>query len=1115
MKIIYAKFIGVCLIVFLAFSANAQCNVNFTVETTGGRTTIAACDGGMIDSYVRVIANIRGFPVYYILTDNNDVVLEYNNYPIFNLANSSGSRRIYGVLYMGRISAKVGQSIHDHDLGSFCFNLSSNFIAIEEAAGLEGGSVSFGANQTSTTICVGNGVSDYLDFNSTSSDTGYIYIITDNDGNILGSAEDGFDFDAAPPGICRVYGLSYTGIPSIIVGNSINGNLAAGCFERSDNYIEVNRVSLESGEITSNLGHEINFCNGDGLSDFLDVSLLGVTPGVSYVYILTGENDTVIQENALVDYDFEFQSNQRFRLYGVSYTGSLNLAMNENVRNFIFSDDCFAVTENYISINNNTPDAGTILFGDSTMTKTTCPGDGLADSLSFYSEMNSGHDMTYVITDANGLVLTHTSNNYFDFEGAPAGTCYIYGLSYTGNLSINPGDTAATAKLSDACFVLSKNSIEVNRVIPSLDSIFLSDGSQSAEVCVGDGLFDFLNFSVDKYTGQLVYLITDDNGDLIGVNVDGIQNFEGAPAGICRIYGLAFTGNIAVEPGDHILTNDVTDGCFELSDNYIQVNRNEIDPGVISSPLGDTISVCPMDGNPDLVPLVFTTASAKYAYIITDENLMVLALPATDTIDFDGAPEGICYIHGVSYTGDLNVMVGETIDDQSLLATGCFALSNHLVVYRFNPQSTNITAEGATLDTIDVCVGDGMSDVVTFNYVSSQPQVRFVITDENDFVLAILDNNEFDFDGVVPGVCHTYGLSYAGNFTGVTGEHLNDVVFSDDCFALSNNHITINRNLSNGGEVMTREGSDAAYVCPGDMIEDIVYFSSNGASGDNFIFVITNEFDSVIAMTTADSFNFENIAVDQAKVYGLAYNGMLLLNLGDYLGTDMATGCHHVSDSYINIFIGKSIAGTIETIDGLTSITVDKNDTISDVVFFRAIDAPTYPDFRYVICDQMNRVVVILATNGANFAVAPNGSYRVYYIAFTGTLNLVGGNDILNTVLSDGCYSISENYVEVELIGTTAFDSQGWLSNQLDFTAFPNPAIDIVNVELSMGVDVYPKQNIILRLYDNKGHLVKNWSENNQDYTGKIDVSNLPNGRYMLSIQTGQNETNKPILILR
>jgi len=89
-------------------------------------------------------------------------------------------------------------------------------------------------------------------------------------------------------------------------------------------------------------------------------------------------------------------------------------------------------------------------------------------------------------------------------------------------------------------------------------------------------------------------------------------------------------------------------------------------------------SIC-VDGVPDPLDVIANGGSGTSAgWIITDNNLNILALPPAPPFDLDGAGEGTCLIWYVSYEEIGGNIVGNNAAD----LTGCFALSNSIEVVR-------------------------------------------------------------------------------------------------------------------------------------------------------------------------------------------------------------------------------------------------------------------------------------------------------------------------------------------------------------------------------------------------------------------------------------------------
>ena len=210
------------------------------------------------------------------------------------------------------------------------------------------------------------------------------------------------------------------------------------------------------------------------------------------------------------------------------------------------------------------------------------------------------------------------------------------------------GDNAAVVDLTDDCFELSSNFIEVVRTGIEGGTVAMPSGATTRYVCVGDGNPDEVTFTnTSTASANYVYVITDDNNIILGLPPGDMQDFEGAGAGICRVWGLSYTGNITAMVGDDAAAIPLSDECYGLSSNYIEIIRDVPDGGMVATDEGEiAVVTCVGDGMPDVITFTNTSASAlNYAYVITDENNVILGIPPGDMQDFDGA--GSCNLQSL------------------------------------------------------------------------------------------------------------------------------------------------------------------------------------------------------------------------------------------------------------------------------------------------------------------------------------------------------------------------------------------------------------------------------------------------------------------------------------
>lgn len=461
-------------------------------------------------------------------------------------------------------------------------------------------------------------------------------------------------------------------------------------------------------------------------------------------------------------------------------------------------------------------------------TQTTIIIDGDDDLLTFASTVDpeaEDFSFTFVVTDIDGNILGIPNGNMVNFEPAGVGTCFVYGLSYTGNLQIGLGDNlvAEDLMISDDCFDLSSNWVIVNRVENNCDyvdggSVALEKGGTEATIVV-DGESDVLAFTstIDPEAGgfSFTFVVTDSEGNILGIPPGNEVDFDPAGIGTCYVYGLSYTGNLNIMENDNLLEVDleISDDCFELSDNRVIVNRVEdncdyVQSGNVMLANGGTETTILIDGETDV--LTFATdrdpmaGGFSFTYVVTDEEGIILGIPGANQVDFEPAGFGTCLVYGLAYTGTLQIEIGDDLfEDRALLSDACFDLSDNWVIVNRVPDNCDFLVsatislpDGNTQTTIVI---DENPDVLTFtsnaNPATGGFLFTYVVTDVNGNILAIPTGNNVDFNGAGVGTCYVYGLSYTGTLNILPGSNLlGDLLpLTDECFLLSTNRITVKR----------------------------------------------------------------------------------------------------------------------------------------------------------------------------------------------------------------------------------------------------------------------------------------------------------------------------------
>ncbi|MEM0931530.1 MAG: hypothetical protein AAGJ12_03620, partial [Bacteroidota bacterium] len=268
---------------------------------------------------------------------------------------------------------------------------------------------------------------------------------------------------------------------------------------------------------------------------------------------------------------------------------------------------------------------------------------------------------------------------------AGVGTCYIYHLTYSGDISGLEGGQNVDDLSGN--FALS-NFVVVNR--NALNAGALSGGPYEFVVDGTPDMVSTIALDDSELTGVVqTYVITDDSNYILGIPptleaVKGVD-FDEAGVGTCYIYHLTYTGDISGLEGG--LNVDDLSGNFALS-NFVVVNRNPLHAGkIIGGPF-----IFKVDGTPDMVSGIVLDDSklngSIQGWVITDDNNNILGLPPTleavEGVDFDEAGVGVCLIWHITYEEGLQGLEA----GNNLLSSleGFYAVSNSIRVTREAPH---------------------------------------------------------------------------------------------------------------------------------------------------------------------------------------------------------------------------------------------------------------------------------------------------------------------------------------------------------------------------------------------------------------------------------------------
>ena len=656
-------------------STEPECDVAGGTLTVDGPDVVCKSDG-IDDPFSLSIEGNEGENQVFVATFLNGTIIFISENSEFNLEGvpGNGTCLFWSLSWNGEITgAEVGENAND--IEGDCFEL-SNPVPVTEYF-TDGGTIT---TEDETTFCVDDGQDDLVDVElEGEAGMNSAWVITDADLNILGlPAAPPFNFEEAGEGSCLIWHLSWSGnLEGAAVGENA-ADLSGDCFDLS-NPIEVIREECEEpcvvdgGTISTDSPDVI--CKSDGEDDIFSLQLEGAV-GDNQTFVVTWLDGEIILTSDQFSVNLEgIPGNGVCLFWSVSWNGEIE-GLEPGLNAFDVTGDCFDFS-NSIEVTEYFTDGGTITTQDET---TFCVDDGEDDLVDVELEGEAGMNSAWVITDADLNILGLPAAPPFNFEGAGEGSCLIWHLSWSGDLEgAAVGENAAD--LSGDCFDLS-NPIEVIRE-ECEDPCIVDGGMLSADgptmICKSDGEDDIFSLSLDGNIGEnQTFVVTWLDGEIILTSDQSSVNLEGIPGnGICLFWSISWNGEIeGLEPGLNAL--DVTGDCFEFS-NSIEVTEYYTVGGDIST--DDETTICVGDDIPDPIDVSLEgEAGMNSAWVITDNDLNILALPAGPPFDLDGAGPGICLIWHLSWSGDLEgAAVGENAAD---LSGDCFSLSNSIEVNR-------------------------------------------------------------------------------------------------------------------------------------------------------------------------------------------------------------------------------------------------------------------------------------------------------------------------------------------------------------------------------------------------------------------------------------------------
>ncbi len=628
--------------------------------------TAASADGTVTASEqirVKGITSLLGNPVDIALDKDNDMVY------VAERARDGG--RILG-FRAPTLTGGIAPTYKRLFAGASAVFLSGVEAELDECDYVESGVLSFSTGGTEQTIVI-DGQSDVLSFQSTvgpePQGINFTYVVTNEAGMILGIPPSNLvDFDGAGLGACNVYGLTYTGVLLISAGDDLFGgqDLSSDCFKLSSNNLTVIRTAsnvnaqlFASSNTTGKIGVFSFLDDGNALQDEFDSQDVDAD-GIYF----DEENDVLYQLNRTASVVNVYSD-----VNASLQAGNMPTLVATSTSDFTNGRE-IAVSGGKLIVADDVTGGGNLVIYD--ITPTSIALDKVLNTSIELWGIHANGDQLIAVVDASGDVAI-----FEDVFNQPAGavdadaTISIENLVRTHGLTYDAEeDYMVLTDIGSASFAGDGALITIANWTAAI-----ADGTVSADEQIRNSggtskLGNPVDVAYDKDAGMIYVAERAREGGLIlGFKKPTLSG------GIAPSYMVSFPGASAVNLMNTLI---ILEPC------------GLVDGATVSLSDGNSEATIVVDATPDMIDFASTAELAdgvSFTYVITDANGIVLGVPAAGPIDFNGSGVGACNVYGLSYTGTLNVAMGDDLFGGQDLSDDCFDLSdNSATVNRIDPE---------------------------------------------------------------------------------------------------------------------------------------------------------------------------------------------------------------------------------------------------------------------------------------------------------------------------------------------------------------------------------------------------------------------------------------------
>lgn len=991
---------------FLYYTGYNQCLSSRPMTTVTGDTVVYLCPGGK-KTDVSVKQFTYGMPFATVVTTAQNIALKVVTSSVIDLAFlPEGEYRLYSYSYKGFLNDVVGKNVLTNPVTSYCYTQSSNYIKVIKTPPVA--PVIDAQSLNPLFFCGPDKKFDSLTVNAqfpTGNAKAYL-VVNESNRIVLVSNSALINADPLECKVCKVYAAGYAGKLIAKKGDALNMPIADDCYSISKNFITLYHDLPDGGVISLNGDASNQFICADSKKDQLLSMTISNNKGGLVKYVITDSMGSILEiKNDPILSSSSLQSGI-CKVFGLTYTGRLSQeAVGKNIANTLLSDDCFALTENAITLIKKKPYAGDLVMN--TSNDKFCEADSITE-LNIEKKNVVGVKQIWVITNLSGIVEELVDTKLIPGRWS-RGEKRIYNLSYTGSLMLKPGSNIAD-QASDDCYDLSKIYIPILVDNPNPGKLMFLDSSSQRFVCAADtpGLkIKFLQTANNRF--KKLYFLTNESGTILSTFDSTSTDLSTQQNGNFRVYAVSYIGNVTYAVGEK-LDSIRSDKCLSVSTNFISITKGDAKAGIVEfENQRDTLMEC-IDSEQRKIKLKNKSVSTgKIQYIITNENDTVMSIQA-DSIDLRNLGRGIYKIRTLAYTDTFTLITGKPLS--SLIhQTGCLDLSpKPLVVIKDLAEAGNVFVN-ETDTGYQICAKDGWPDILKIrNTSNSKFHYAYVITDTSNTILS-LQANAINLELLPIYNVRLYGVSYSGNIQARIGDALVAQSFASGCVSVSKKFVPITGTEIVAGTIRANTNLTQLFYCIDSKMVDTIRLTNNRSSINTTYVYLGIQQDTIRFVSQTGVLISTELPAGITQIFGIAYKGNFLGKPGDKVSSHrLVDSCYGVSTNSITVNKDLPQAGTISA-GNQSTLYLCPSDGQSDHINFTNAGASAL-SYAYLIVNELDTIIDLHTNSLIDFDSYPVGKCMVYGISYKGNLQVLKKSIRAND-LSNECFDITPQGITV------------------------------------------------------------------------------------------------------